>query len=72
MEANTSVILFAIIIGKEYKNIPYNNHKATQRTKSIYIHNEIALVSFVLITFNTWGTNEIVVQNAAIYHTIST
>lgn len=56
---------FARVIGKSFLRNPYKNHKSIPDAKNAHIQKEISLVSFNLTVLITWGSDEIVVKNAA-------
>ena len=65
MMQNISVIAFAKIMGRSSIKIPYNNHRNIPNVNTEYMPKDRSFVCFVLIVFNAWGKNDMVVQAAA-------
>ena len=65
MVANAKVMALATITGMLLVKIPKSNHSAQPVVKSMYIANEMQVVSFVLMVLTACGINEAVVPNAA-------
>ena len=72
MQANTSVIALATIIGALLLTIPNKHHIKVPNAKSEYITSEMPEVFLVLIVFTACGINERVVKKAAMVPIIVT
>ena len=66
MVAKTNVTALAMVTGMLLLNAPNNNHNNVPVANSVYMDNEMLLVSFVRIVFIACGKNDAVVNAAAI------
>ncbi len=66
MQANTSVIPFAMLTGRLLLNRPNINQNKVPKANSEYMAKEMPAVFFVLMVCRACGKNDAVVQNAAI------